>query len=91
MVSPTPVPTKDVIFTDFDNGEAMLVDLSTKQYYRLNETAALIWRSLENGKALDEIVTELQSRYEVSRDHALTSIDALLSKLASRKLVASST
>lgn len=86
-----PVPTKDVVFTDFDNGEAMIVDLQTKQYYRLNETAALIWRSLENGKGVNEIIEELQSRYEVSREHATSSVDALLSKLASRNLVKSST
>lgn len=86
----SPVPTKDVVFTDFDNGEAMIVDLQTKQYYRLNETAALIWRSLENGKGIDEIIAELQSRYEVSREHATSSVDALLSKLASRNLVKSS-
>ena len=86
----SPVPTKDVVFTDFDNGEAMIVDLQTKQYYRLNETAALIWRSLENGKGIDEIIAELQSRYEVSREHATSSVDALLSKLASRNLVRSS-
>lgn len=87
----SPVPTKDVVFTDFDNGEAMIVDLQTKQYYRLNETAALIWRNLENGKGTDEIIDELQSRYEVSREHATSSVDALLSKLASRNLVKSST
>ena len=86
-----PVPTKDVVFTDFDNGEAMIVDLQTKQYYRLNETAALIWRSLENGKGVNEIIEELQSRYEVSREHATSSVDALFSKLASRNLVKSST
>lgn len=87
----SPVPTKDVVFTDFDNGEAMIVDLQTKQYYRLNETAALIWRSLENGKGVDDIIAELQSRYEVSREHATSSVDVLLSKLASRNLVRSST
>ena len=87
----SPVPTKDVVFTDFDNGEAMIVDLQSKQYYRLNETAALIWRSLENGKGVDDIIAELQSRYEVSREHATSSVDALLSKLAARNLVRSST
>ena len=87
----SPVPTKDVVFTDFDNGEAMIVDLQTKQYYRLNETAALIWRSLENGKGVDDIIAELQSRYEVTREHATSSVDALLAKLASRNLVRSST
>jgi len=91
MTSSTPMPMKDVVFTDFDDGEGMIVDLTTKQYYRLNETAALIWRNLENGKAINDIVDEMQSRYEVSREQALASVDKLVSKLATRNLVKVST
>lgn len=81
------VPLKDVIFTDFEGGEGILVDLNTKQYYRLNETGALIWRGLEKGRSVDDIVAEMQEVYEVSRDHALTSVDKLLSTLESNRLI----
>ncbi len=91
MNSSTPTPMKDVVFTDFDDGEGMIVDLTTKQYYRLNETAALIWRNLENGKAINDIVDEMQLRYEVSREQALASVDRLVSKLATRNLLKVST
>jgi hypothetical protein len=87
MSSSMPVPQKDIVFTDFDGGEGMIVDLTTKQYFRLNETAALIWRSLENGKAMPEIVDEIHTRYEVSREHAAASVEKLLSTLESNKLV----
>ena len=80
------VPGKDIVFTDFD-GEGMIVDLNTKQYFKLNETAALIWRNLESAKPIDEIVAELQSRYEVTREQATSSIEKLLEKLAANKLV----
>ena len=87
MHSSTPVPLKDVIFADFEGGEGILVDLNTKQYYCLNETGALIWRGLEKGSTIEEIVSEMQNVYEVSREHALTSIDKLLATLESNKLI----
>lgn len=86
MHSSIGVPGKDIVFTDFD-GEGMIVDLNTKQYFKLNETAALIWRNLESAKTIDEIVAELQSRYEVTREHAASSIKRLLEKLAANNLV----
>ena len=87
MSSSTPVTAKDIVYTDFDGGEGMIVDLTTKQYYRLNETAALIWRSLEGGKDVDQIIEEMQSKYEVSREQALASIERLISKLRTNRLV----
>ena len=83
----TPVTAKDIVYTDFDGGEGMIVDLNTKQYYRLNETAALIWRGLEGRKGVDEIIDEMQSKYEVSHEHAAASIERLISKLRTNKLI----
>ncbi len=87
MSTSIPVTAKDIVYTDFDGGEGMIVDLTTKQYYRLNETAALIWRGLEGRKGVDEIIEDMQSKYEVSRDQAAASIERLISKLRTNKLV----
>ena len=85
--STTVVPVKDVVFTDFEGGEGILVDLNSKQYYRLNETGALIWRGLEKGWTPTEIVSEIQNLYDVSNEHALTSVDKLLRTLESNRLI----
>lgn len=87
MQSSTVVPVKDIVFTDFEAGEAILVDLNTTKYYQLNETGALIWRELEKGSSIDEIVSEIQTVYDVSREHALASVKKLLLNLESNKLV----
>ena len=88
MVSSVKVtPLSDVIFTDFDGQEGILVDLNTKQYYRLNETGSVVWRGLEKGNSVDEIVAEIQDTYEVSVDHARASVEKLLSNLETNKLV----
>jgi Coenzyme PQQ synthesis protein D (PqqD) len=87
MQSSPLVPVKDIVFTDFEAGEAILVDLNTTKYYQLNETGALIWRGLENGSTLEDIVSEIQTVYDVSSEHALASVEKLLLSLESNKLV----
>lgn len=80
-------PQQDVIFTDFDGHEGILVDLNTKQYYRLNETGSAVWRGLEKGKTVDEIVSEIQNTYDVSNEHAQASVEKLVSNLEKNKLL----
>lgn len=87
MQSSTLVPVKDIVFTDFEGGEAILVDLNTTKYYQLNETGALIWRRLEGGGSLEDIISEMQSVYDVSSEHALASVEKLLLSLESKKLL----
>ena len=81
------VPGKDVVYTDFNGTSGILVDLNTKQYYQLNETGSLIWRELEKGKGVQDIVNEMQNLYEVSSEHAHASVEKLLQNLESRNLV----
>lgn len=81
------LPLKDVVYTDFQGTGGILVDLNTKQYYQLNETGSLIWRGLEKGSSIDDIVNELKSTYEVSPEHARASVEKLLQNLEAKKLV----
>jgi len=84
---PSVIPREDVIFTDLDGLEGVLVDLKTKKFYRLNETAILIWRGLEKHLTVDMIVREVVELYEVTLDHARASVEALVQNLYTRKLV----
>jgi len=76
-----------VVSTAFDGGEGVLVDLNTKKYFQLNETAMLVWRGLEKGKALEEIVGEMTAEYDVTAEHAAESVRRLVGNLQSYKLV----
>ena len=80
-------PLKDVVYTDFQGTGGILVDLNTKQYYQLNETGSVIWRGLEKGNSVDDIVNELSATYEVSSEHARASVEKLLLNLEAKKLV----
>ena len=78
---------KHVVVTDFDGGEGILVDLNTKRYFQLNETAMIVWRGLEQGKSVNEIVTDFTASYEVETDHAAVSVRRLLDSFQTYKLV----
>lgn len=80
-------PHEHVVFTEFEAGEGILVDLNTKKYFQLNETGTLIWRGLEQGQSLEEIVGQMTAAYEVTPEHAAASVRKLLESLRAFKLV----
>lgn len=82
-----PVPFDHVIYTDLDGLDGVLVDLNTKKYYQLNETASLIWRGLEKRLLVGQIASELTERYDVTLELAVSSVQRALSRFASQKLV----
>ncbi|HWN08066.1 MAG TPA: PqqD family protein [Pyrinomonadaceae bacterium] len=84
----SPVPHEHVIFTDLDGLEGVLVDLNTKKYYQLNETASVIWRGLEKRLPVADIARELTERYDVTLERAVSSIDRALHHFKAQKLIA---
>lgn len=68
-------------------GEAVLLNMDTKNYYRLNATAAVVFKGLERGLSRDAIVDSLLAQFDVERPEAEEAVDALLADLASRGLV----
>ncbi len=80
-------PSDQIICTEFDGGEGILVDLNTKKYYELNETALLVWKGLEKGLGIDDIVAEVVAEYDVEPEHARSSVENLMTRLGSYKLV----
>jgi hypothetical protein len=72
---------------EFDSTEGLLVDLNTKQYFQLNETACVVWRGLANGTPAVEIAREMTTRYDVTLEHAQASIAAALGTLTAHHLV----
>jgi len=90
-MTPTNVTTgRHVVVTDFDGGEGILVDLNTKRYFQLNETAMIVWKGLEQGKSISEIVADFTDSYEVEPDRATLSVERLLNSFQLYKLVSAS-
>jgi coenzyme PQQ synthesis protein D (PqqD) len=78
---------KHVVVTDFDGGEGILVDLNTKKYYQLNETAMIVWKGLEKGKTTSEIAADITSDYEVALDKARISVERIVDNFQTYKLL----
>lgn len=69
-----------------DDGSVVL-DLRTKRYYSLNETAALVWSMLEGDHRMEDILRRLCETYAVSDEEARRSLDTLLAELEAQELV----
>jgi hypothetical protein len=89
MSESIPIPHEHIVFTEFDDAEGVLVDLNSKRYYTLNETAMIIWRGLEGKRTREEIIRDITDVYDVTPEHAAQSLDNLLSTLQARKLLPS--
>jgi len=82
-----PRPHDHVIFTDLNGLEGVLVDLNTRQYFQINESACLIWRGLVKGTSVADIARELTERYDVTLDHAQSSVETAVARFRAHRLV----
>lgn len=80
-------PHEHIVFTEFEAGDGVLVDLNTKKYFQLNETATIVWRGLEKSRTLGEIVGDITAAYDVQPGHAEESVRRLLESLRAFNLV----
>ena len=69
-------------------GEAVLLHMDTKEYFRLNATAACVWKGLERGLDRQGLVDELCANFEVEPEAAAAELDRLLRELRTRHLLA---
>lgn len=82
------VVSKDVLTAHLE-GEAVLLHLKTKRYFRLNETGAVVWKGLEGGLSLGAIVAQLVKDFDVDAVTARAEVERVLGELRERELLAS--
>jgi len=82
-----PTPYNHIVFTEFDGAEGILVDLNTKKYYQLNETATLIWKGIANEAPIVEIANSLTTSYEVTPEDAQRNVQAIVQQLQDYNLI----
>lgn len=80
-------PHDHVIFTDLDGDGGVLVDLNSKQYFQLNETATLIWRALANREPIHEITRAITEVYDVTPEHAQASVETAIRAFDAQRLL----
>ena len=80
-------PDSDVVITELEGKEAVLLNLATKMYYTLNETGLRIWQMLSSGRTLGEISETLSGEFDVTPEKAKESVFNLIGELTAEKLV----
>jgi hypothetical protein len=69
------------------DGEAIMINLVTGNYYSLDTTGAEIWELLEQSVAVDDIITVLGLRYDAPKEIIHKAVDDLLTKLLREQLI----
>ena len=80
-------PGPDVVITELEGKEAVLLNLATKMYYTLNETGLRIWQMLSSGRTFGEISETLSGEFDVTPEKAKESVFNLIGELTAEKLV----
>ena len=81
------IPHAEVVVTELDGDEAVLLHLDTKQYFSLNATGYFIWKQLGSERRLGDVAEALCTHYDVSPEQAETSVLTLVEQLYNEHLV----
>ena len=76
----------NVVACELDDGQALL-NLETSQYFKLNDTGALIWKNVEAGATLEQMQDELSSVFDISQEECRDDIVDLLTALEKANLI----
>lgn len=80
-------PHPEVVDTELEGQQVVLLHLESMRYYSLNLTGMRIWQGLKQGLSLQEISGRLQAEFEVEADRAERSVVALVDELCQQQLV----
>lgn len=80
-------PHPEVVDTELDTGETVLLQLESTTYFSLNTTGTRIWQGLKQGWTLQAISQQLQAEFAVEAEHANRSVLALINELLAQTLV----
>jgi hypothetical protein len=68
------------------DGEALLLDVRTGDYFSLDPLATEIWRRRNEGEPLDQISSTIAARYSVAEARVRRDVDELVSDLRDARL-----
>jgi flagellar motor component MotA len=80
-------PSSEVVSTEIDDEESVLLSLETQQYYSLNETGSRIWELLSSGHDPEAIASALTEEWATTHEEALDYVQSFLEELNEEGLV----
>jgi hypothetical protein len=79
-------PASHVLVTAGE-GRVVLLDTRASRYWGLDDVAGEIWRQVEAGRRVPEIVDALEARFDAPRDRLETDTSRFLGALLAARLV----
>ena len=76
----------EVLFQEV-NGEAVLLDLASENYFGLDEIGTRVWALLESGSSIGETMDTLMDEYDVERETLENDVGELLETLSQAGLI----
>jgi ornithine carbamoyltransferase len=76
----------DTVFAQEVDGEMVLLDMDSENYFGLDAVATDIWRLLSEGKTLQETFDALLEMYDVEPETLHSDLSAFVRKLLDSKL-----
>lgn len=71
----------DSVFAQEIDGEIVLLDMNSENYFGLDEVASEIWRQLNANKSLEEVQEHLLTQYDASEARLHADIIAFVTQL----------
>lgn len=81
-----PRQTEQVVASELD-GEAVLLNLTTEEYYSLNDVGTRMWELTDGQHTIGDIVETILSEYDAERDAVTADVLALFDELAEEGLI----
>ena len=69
------------------DGEALILNLKTGEYYSLSQSGTFIWKFLGEKITLEELADKLSQEYDINKNVAISDTKALLKDLISESIV----
>jgi len=75
------------VISETVGGETIVVNLASGHYFSLQGTAVEVWNGLERGDAAENIVLELEHRYEAADGEIEAAVKKLVEDFAGAELI----
>lgn len=69
------------------NGEKVMMNLETGQYFVLNDVASRIWELIEEPIVVTEVINSLLKEYDIDNKSCATEVIEFLSRLSYAELI----
>jgi Coenzyme PQQ synthesis protein D (PqqD) len=81
-------PNPQGVAAEVIDGEAIIINLATGIYYSMEGVGGSMWDLIEGGCSVEEIVSAVSARYDVSRERAEADVRRVAEELVREELVA---